>query len=436
MAGTSRDSGSKVRRAGWHGVWATLLLAALALVTVLPAAAQQMRALARLEPDRSSVAVDASGGRLVLALSQAVPYRVFLREEPRRLVVDFRELAWQGIDPVELWRGSGARGGLRFGGAGAGWSRLVLDLPVPLGVETAGMRTDPASGTATITIELAPIAEAEFARRAERARRMAEADRAAAERLRPDAPAPAQEPPWRRQDGMRPLVVVLDPGHGGFDPGAERDGLSEADLVLTFARQLKERLIRTAGMEVYLTRDEDVFVPLPKRVTFARERRADVFISLHADALAEGRATGIAVYTLSDRASDEASALLAEQLDRADLLAGVDLSAQDDLVAGVLMDLVRAETMPRSDKLAKWLVQEIKGQIGRMHKRPLRSAEFSVLRAPDIPSALIELGYISDNRDLERITSREWREKLSAAVESAVLGWAREDAEAAALIRQ
>ena len=231
------------------------------------------------------------------------------------------------------------------------------------------------------------------------------------------------------------MVVVLDPGHGGIDPGAERDGLRESDLMLTFAFELREAL-RRAGFEVVLTREEDVFVSLDARVRVARAAGADVFLSLHADALPDGGAAGATVYTLAEEASDAASAALAERHDRADLLAGVDLTGQDDLIARVLMSVARTETTPRSERLADALVARITERTGRMHRRPHQWAGFSVLRAPDIPSVLVELGFMSNPRDLANLQDPAWRAGFAAAVVAALQDWAVADAAEAPLRRR
>jgi N-acetylmuramoyl-L-alanine amidase len=240
----------------------------------------------------------------------------------------------------------------------------------------------------------------------------------------------------RRQTGDRKLRVVLDPGHGGIDPGAQHEGHDEADLMLTFARELQEILVLSGRYEVTLTRTEDVFVPLQTRVSLARAAQADVFLSLHADALSKGRATGTTVYTLSETASDEASAQLAERHDRDDLLAGVDLADQDDVIAGVLMDLARRETGPRAERLADRLVEAIEAATGNLYKKPRMAAGFSVLKAPDIPSVLIEVGFMSNPRDLASLTDPDWRARAARGILDALDAWTIEDAAEARLIRQ
>lgn len=205
--------------------------------------------------------------------------------------------------------------------------------------------------------------------------------------------------------------------------------------MLDFARDLGAALEKR-GMKVVLTRDQDVFVPLETRVSIARQVGADVFISLHADSLAEGRASGATVYTLSEDAQDTASHKLSERHARDDLLAGLDLSDQDDQVAQVLMSLARTETQPRADRLADAIVEGLGEATGNLHKRPRLSAGFSVLKAPDIPSVLIEMGYLSDDTDRSRLLDPAWRVVAANGIADAVQHWLAEDAAHRQLVRQ
>lgn len=399
-----------------------LALCAPGLAALAQTAGGGLGALARLLPEESALAVDADGVGLVLGLSQPVPFRVFTLADPARVVMDFRELAFgdwpRGLALPE------AIAALEAGPArDLGWSRLVLRLTLPMAPETAAMRTDPVTGRARIDLRLVPVSEADF--------------RAAVAPLPEAAPPPpsglARAIP-SAQDGR--IVVAIDPGHGGVDPGAVRGPHTEADLVLVFSRELRDALRRTGRVEVVLTREEDAFVPLPARVTAARMAAADLFISVHADAVAEGRARGATVYTLSETASDAAAEALAEQHDRADLLQGIDLHGADDVVAGVLMDLARLDTAPRSAALAETLVAGI-GQAGlRLHSRPRGEAGFTVLRAADMPSVLLEIGFMSDPDDLENILDPEWRARMQDALVQAILDWVDADAARMALVRQ
>ncbi len=386
----------------------------------LPAGAQEFSALARLLPAESRIAApDAdSGGPLTLdlAISQPVPWRVRLLDAPPRLVLDTREVDWRGIDALAT--GLPPPLALRAGSFRPGWSRLVMELPGPMTVTRAGMTTgtaQPGGPGATIGLRLDPA--------------LPEAFRAEAARPEPPQwalPEPVSLPaaPLR---GAGPLVVMLDPGHGGIDPGAENGSRKEAALVLAFARELKELLLRDGRFRVAMTREEDVFVPLETRISLARRAGARVLLSLHADALSEGEAQGATVYTLAEAASDAAAQALAERHDRDDLLAGVDLSQQDDVVAAVLMDMARAETAPRTDRLATALVTAIRAAGLRMHRHPRQEAAFSVLKAPDIPSVLLELGFLSSTRDLTRLEDAEWRAAMAEAIRQALHAWADED---------
>lgn len=413
------------------------LLAGLCLVLLLalaaaradeagaPAGRPGLTVLAHLDPAASRLADAAGGIALDLAISRALPYRVALRGAPPRLVIDFSELDFGASRPAALNRSAHVRA-LAWGRFRPGWSRLVAELDGPFRIASDGQKVAP-DGSAVIGLRLTPATAAEFA---------ASVAGAVPEDTDRALPAPARvDPAHRRQTGAAPLVVVLDPGHGGIDPGAEAAGESEAAVMLGFARELAE-VLRRAGMRVVMTRDEDVFVPLETRISVARAAGADVLLSLHADALAEGEARGATIYRLADAASDAASARLAERHDRGDLLAGLDLSGQDDAVAGVLMDLARRETAPRADRLARELADCISAANLAMHRHPIQEAAFSVLKAPDIPSLLLELGFLSADADRARLADAGWRARMQGAILAALRAWAVADAAEARLIRQ
>ncbi|CUH77608.1 N-acetylmuramoyl-L-alanine amidase [Tropicibacter naphthalenivorans] len=385
------------------------------------ASGQETSGLARFEAGQISDAMF-GGTTLELALSQGVPWRAFTLTDPMRLVLDFREVDWQGADAQVLDQ-SEAVTALRMGAFRPGWSRLVAELSEPLRIEQAGLSVSEDTGQAGLTVVLKGTSAAAF-----------EASAGMPRDPTWDRPAPSAHAPKAAASG-RP-VIVLDPGHGGIDPGAERDGFSEADLVLRFALEFREVLLRTGQYDVVMTRESDQFVSLEGRVSFAHEVGADLFISLHADALDEGRAHGASVYTLAEEASDAASAALAERHDRDDLLAGLDLSGADDRVAQVLMDLARLDNTPRSQALAGHLVGGIKNALGQVHKRPLRQAGFSVLKAADIPSVLVELGFLSTEQDLANLRDPIWRAGMAAGLRDGIAAWAVEDAALARLRRQ
>jgi N-acetylmuramoyl-L-alanine amidase len=217
-------------------------------------------------------------------------------------------------------------------------------------------------------------------------------------------------------------IIVLDPGHGGIDTGTKTAaGQTEKDIALEFALSLRDKLERTGKYRVVMTRTDDTFIELADRVRFARARNAQLFISIHCDALprAEGDAQGATVYTLSDKASDSEAALLAEAENRADVISGVDLSSEPNDIADILIDLAQRETRTFSTHFSRMLVTELKA-AARMHKHPLKSAGFRVLKAPDVPSVLLELGYLSNRDDLKQLTSGAWRQRVGDAIVQAV----------------
>ena len=404
---------------GLRNIIGALALAVCAIVGA--AGAQEFRALARLDLARSGIADAGAAVEITLGISQPIPFRVFLLDGPQRLVVDFSELDF-GAASVATLGTSRAFTALEWGQASPGWTRLMAHLAAPMAVTEAWESTGAAP---QIQVRLEPVSAEEF---------VASTGAPVATRWQlPEAAVVAA--PRRRQTGEAPLVVALDPGHGGIDPGAEAEGLAEAPLVLGFARELKEVLTR-AGMRAVLTRDEDTFVPLEARMSAARAAGADVFLSLHADALAEGEAAGATVYLLAADASDTASARLAERHDRGDLLAGVDLAGHDDEVAQVLMQMARAETQPRADGLAVALQAAILGSGLKMHKKPVQAAAFSVLKSPDIPSLLLELGFMSSTADRKRLADPVWRATMAEAISAALQAWAVVDAAEARYLRQ
>ncbi|MBT6542599.1 MAG: N-acetylmuramoyl-L-alanine amidase, partial [Rhodobacteraceae bacterium] len=242
----------------------------------LSAQAQNFSALARIDSATSAITNAGNDNVLVaLQLSQGVPFRVFTLSRPDRLVIDFREVDWTGLDSKTLLQ-SHKIVGVRFGGYRPGWSRLVAQMGQPMAVADVAMTIAPETEAANLSLLLRPASRAVY-------------DAAAGALFDPrwDLPPDTLDPP-RRDKASRRLVVMLDPGHGGIDPGAENRGIKEADLMLLLARELKDTLLRTGDYDVLLTREADVFVSLEDRVRLAHQRGADVFISLHADALAHG----------------------------------------------------------------------------------------------------------------------------------------------------
>jgi len=385
-----------------------------ALLAGIGLAAGALAAPAPVSADSFPVATDARLGgddtqtRFVVDLSRKVDLHVFTLADPYRVVVDIPQVTFR-LPPKAGETGRGLIKAFRFGLVMPGGSRIVLDLAKPARVDKAFV-VDPADGApARLVLDLVATDRESFLRKVALDQRFAH----------------AQAPPSREQQSssgdVRPLIV-LDPGHGGIDTGTKGpNGQMEKDIVLDFAKRLREKIETASKYRVLLTRSDDTFVPLAERVRFAREAGAALFISIHADSLPrkEGDAQGATVYTLSETATDPAAARLAEQENRADVIAGVDLKEQPDDVAGILIDLAQRETKTFSVQFANKLVGIMK-QTTRLHKEPIKSAGFRVLRAPDVPSVLVELGYVSNKEDLQSLLSGRWRDHTADSMASAI----------------
>lgn len=398
-----------IRAASWAVIVGAILLWGPWAPERASAAETKTRAVGEF-PVANDVRVggDEKQTRFVVDLTQKVDIRAFTLANPYRVVVDMPQVSFQ-FPPKTGELGRGLVKAFRFGLMMQGGSRMVLDLTRPARIERA-YGLDAGNGQpARLVLDLAAVDRDAFMRNL------------ALDSRPPDVLA--RQPP-RAPDAKvdpRPLVV-LDPGHGGIDNGTRAaSGELEKTIVLEFSQQLRDQIEKLGKYRVAMTRSDDTFVPLGERVALARSRQAALFISIHADALArgDGDAQGATIYTLSETASDAASARLAEAENRADVIAGLDLSTEPDDVAGILYDLARRETKTFSVQLARGLASEMRNAT-RMHKDPLRSAGFRVLRAPDVPSVLIELGFVSNRADLKFLTSEAWRARTSAAIARAV----------------
>ena len=348
--------------------------------------------------------------RFVVDLSRKIDITAFMLADPYRVVVDLPRTTFK----LPANTGERARGlvkAFRYGLIMQGGSRIVLDTKAPVRLEKAFV-VDAAEGQpARLVLDLVATDRASFMRNITLANRSAQQSASA---------RPSDAPPKVEGDA-RPLIVI-DPGHGGIDNGAKGTGGElEKDVVLAFALILREKLEAQGKYRVAMTRSEDEFIALGERVRFARSRNAALFVSVHADALPkrEGLAEGATVYTLSENASDAEAARLAETENKADVIAGVDLTAEPDDVANILVDLAQRETKTFSMQFARTVVEELKS-AARLHKHPLKSAGFKVLLAPDVPSVLVELGYMSTKDDLKQLTSANWRARTAQALAQAV----------------
>jgi N-acetylmuramoyl-L-alanine amidase len=359
------------------------------------------------------LAGDGKQTRFVLDLDKPVQFSAFALADPYRVVVDLPQVSFQlaaGIGTA----GRGLIKAFRYGLVMPGGSRIVFDLTGPAKIANSYV-LDAANGQPPrLVLELEQVDHTSFvqslaaASRPELRPAIADAADAAAA-AKPAAPA-----------DLRP-VVVIDPGHGGIDNGTQAGGESEKTLVLGFGLALRDRLEKSGKYRIVMTRTDDTFIPLNERVRIARNQSAALFVSIHADALPrrEGDARGATIYTLSDRASDAEAERLAEAENKADAIGGVNLTEEPTEVADILIDLAQRETRTFSNRFARLLMGEMKNTV-RMHKRPLKSAGFRVLKAPDVPSVLIELGYVSNKGDREHLVSENWRSRTVGSMAQAI----------------
>lgn len=414
-------------------------LAILALLIVglapRPGVAQTLRAPASGQAEIRSVRVGEAGGRtrIVLEADRAVAYTVTALADPPRLVVDLPEVRWPAARSAE----PGPRGlatGLRFGKLDAGRGRLVVDVGQPFRIETSFvLPPSTLGGTQRIVVDI--VAASAMGRVAPGPSPGAGAGPppgptvAALPSPQIEAPPPAPElgpprpstrpgpPPASR--ATRP-VIAIDPGHGGIDPGTHGvNGADEKDVTLAMGLALRDRLLATGRYRVVMTRERDVYLTLRDRITRAREANAALFISLHADSIAEPATRGASVYTLSERASDAEAERLAGVENRADVLAGADLSPLDATTAGIILEQAQRVTSNSSIDLAELLVAEL-GSVTMLLRNTRRFAGFVVLKSPETPSVLVELGYLSNRDDARLLEDRAHRARLAAAIVRAV----------------
>jgi len=367
------------------------------------------------------IAGDEKQTRFILDLDRKVSLRAFTLADPYRVVIDMSQVTFH-LDPGA---GTVARGlikAFRYGMVMPGGSRMVFDLAGPARIKSA-VGLDSANGQpARMVIELEAVDRTTFVQGLAVENRPELRPAISGSAAPVAATVVASVGPVATEDN-RP-VVVLDPGHGGLDNGTQANGESEKGIVLAFGLALRDRLEKSGKFHVVMTRSDDTFIALDDRVKVARSHGAALFVSIHADALPsrEGDAQGATVYTLSDKASDAEAQRLADLENKADAIAGVNLTEEPAAVADILIDLAQRETRTFSSVFAHLVAGEMKATT-RMHKHPLKSAGFRVLKAPDVPSVLIELGYVSNKDDLHALMSENWRSKTVGAVAKAIDGY-------------
>jgi N-acetylmuramoyl-L-alanine amidase len=397
-----------------------LLRSGLALIAVLlalvlgPAAA-----LAAANADEDALrahayrmAGDAVRMRIVVEFDREPDVKWFLLRGPHRLIVDLPETNF-AFEPDQL-DPRGLVAGVRYGNLGTGSSRIIFTGNGPFTVENLSLLQNENSPGHRMVIDIIADSEAAFER--------ALADQAAT--TASTVTTGKNDRVGVRPPVEKPFTIVIDPGHGGIDGGAKAvSGTAEKDLTLSFSRELLERLKATGRFNVFMTRDDDVFLRLDERVRIARQHEADLFVSIHADTISLPGIRGATVYTISEKASDEVARAAAERENLSDSLAGIEIGDDNQQVADILFDLVRRETHGFSVAFARSLVDEL-GRAIEMINNPQRSAGFRVLRAPDVPSVLVELGYLSNAKDAAKLQDPAWREKAVTSMTLAIEAFA------------
>nr|WP_156901502.1 N-acetylmuramoyl-L-alanine amidase [Nisaea denitrificans] len=355
--------------------------------------------------------------RFVMDLSRPLDFKVFSLADPYRVIVDLPEVTFSRDAHPENRRPKAIKG-FRFGLFRPGTSRVVIDTAQPYSIAAAFSLPAKGNQSPRIVLDLKPTTRAAFL--TESAKSVAAAQ--AARRPILTAPKPAAPPlltrPQRRANEK--VLVAIDAGHGGVDPGAIGvSGVYEKQIVLNAARVLKSELERTGRYKVLLTRDRDVFLRLRERIAIARSAGADLFVSLHADSIPNRKLRGASVYTLSEKASDKEANLLAVNENKSDIIAGMDFGTETPEVTSILIDLAQRETMNHSARFAGMLVREMRGEV-KLLRTAHRFAGFAVLKAPDIPSVLVELGFLSNNHDEKLLRSNAHLKRVAGALRRSI----------------
>jgi N-acetylmuramoyl-L-alanine amidase len=355
--------------------------------------------------------------RFFAELSREAGFSARVLSSPYRVVIEFDDVAF------DLPKGAGHKSSglilqVRYGRDDTGKSRIVVDTAGPVLIKRSQLLPKKGKARPRIAIDLVATTEEAFAATLARDEEASSPEVTASLPVIMPQAKPGDVPPIPKKDGRR--VIVVDPGHGGIDSGAvSPNKTEEKDVVFAFAQALASKLNETGLYDVRMTRDEDRFMKLSDRVAFTRKAGADLFIAIHADTVRGQTVTGTTLYTLSDTASDDEAAALAQKENKADIIAGIDLAEQEGDVADVLINLVQRESKNLANLFSRKALEDLKG-ITTMTGKPIRSAGFVVLKVPDVPSVLIELGYLSSKADEVRLKDAAWRGKMAEALTRAI----------------
>ncbi len=373
----------------------------LALASLLFACLCTNAARAAETPTFSHVAISQREDHTIFEadLSAAVAFSVSAKASPSKVTIDLPALKFN------LPRGSGRKGAgtitaYHYGLVAKAGAHIILDTREPAVISSSVIIPGGDGKPAHLIVDLVS----------------ATAQSGDVEKS-PDQTGsitPAAPPPQRK------FIIAIDPGHGGMDPGAlSTDGTREKEVVLAFGQALKAALEHTGRYAVVMTRDSDKFIKLEDRVQLARDAKADLFIAVHADTLDDDSVRGTTLYTVSDKASDAMAEALATKENRADIITGMDLAKQSEDVANLLINLAQRESRSEAAFFAKKAVTELR-PITQLTSKPVRSAAFVVLKAPDVPSVLVELGYLSNSEDEKALRAPDWQSRMAAAMTKAI----------------
>ena len=390
---------------------------ALAVQLTAPASAEPTsvhRKSAAVEARRAELKSSGDTTTFVLGLSSGVRAEIFTLANPYRVVIDLPDVAFELPDGAGQKK-EGLASGFRYGLLSEGKARIVIDTAGPVLIKKADMRPAGTGKAVDLTVTLSPTSAKAFGG----GTGGGQTAQVAA------TPAPDAGPAAVSKRHRTKPVILIDPGHGGIDPGAaSATNLKEKTVVLAVAQALKTQLEKSGRYDVRMTRSTDVFISLDQRLQMSRELDADLFVSLHADAIAQKRAKrvrGATVYTLSEKASDEEAQIMAEKENNSDAIAGLQTAHFEEGgdVRNILIDLLKRETSNFSADFSNTLVKQLKSAVS-LSQRPQRSAAFKVLRQADTPSVLIELGYMSHPEDEKLLKSSGWQRRVATSITSAV----------------
>ena len=357
-----------------------------------------------------NIAGDDTSTRFFVNFSQNIAVQTFYMESPYRIIMDLSEATFD-FDPKDVFKPRGLISDVSAGRISDGRSRIVLTLSKPAEIVRATMQKVLDEDYYRFLLDLESTQTERYATLLEAQKLvLGESGNVA---KKGDRVLKSEKTTGR-------FKIVIDPGHGGIDGGAVgKLGTREKDVVLIFAKVLAEKLQAAGPFDVLLTRNDDVFLSLRQRLDFNRRSNADLFISVHADSLNQKSVRGSTIYTLSKKASDRLSERLAESENSVDLIAGIEVVEESEALADILIDLTTRETKVLSKQFSRILVAELDQDV-KLIKNPIRSAAFGVLKAPEVPSVLLELGYLSNLEDEKLMKSLEWKTKAAGSVSRAV----------------